>query len=102
MGNEFITCRGCENHNCVGCNIYTLEKMLMNGVFDDMLDKRYAIVPEAIKDAFEKQKPKRLKETTSTKRCPSCNKQITAKGCIHGNYHYCRWCGQAIDWSDGE
>ena len=52
MGNEFITCRGCENHNCVGCNIYTLEKMLMNGVFDDMLDKRYAIVPEAIKDAF--------------------------------------------------
>lgn len=38
--------------------------------------------------------------TTSTKRCPSCNKQVSGRGNIHRNYRFCRWCGQALDWTE--
>ena len=55
---------------------------------------------EAVLSAAEKQIPKKLRETVSTKRCPSCNKQVSGKGNIHPNYRYCRWCGQALDWED--
>ena len=50
--------------------------------------------------ALRKQIPQKLIVTTSTKRCPSCNKQLTNKGCIHSKYNYCKWCGQALDWSE--
>ena len=43
--------------------------------------------------------PKKLKITTSQKRCSRCNKLITTVGCIKTNYGFCRHCGQAIDWS---
>ena len=52
--------------------------------------------------ALRKQIPQKLIVTTSTKRCPSCNKQLTNKGCIHSKYNYCKWCGQALDWDGGE
>ena len=53
-------------------------------------------------DALRKQIPQKLIVTTSTKRCPSCNKQLTNKGCIHSKYNYCKWCGQALDWGEGK
>ena len=55
---------------------------------------------DAIEELVRRETPMRLRITTSTKRCPSCNKQISGIGNIHGNYRYCRWCGQAIDWSE--
>lgn len=54
----------------------------------------------AIEELSRRETPMRLRITTSTKRCPSCNKQVSGRGNIHGNYRYCRWCGQAIDWSE--
>ena len=44
--------------------------------------------------------PARVTVTTATKRCPSCNKQLSGRGNIHSNYRYCRWCGQALDWTE--
>ena len=55
---------------------------------------------DAIEELVRRETPMRLWLTPSTKRCPSCNKQISGIGNIHGNYRYCRWCGQAIDWSE--
>ena len=55
---------------------------------------------DAIEELSRRETPMRLRITTSTKRCPSCNKQVSGIGNIHGNYRYCRWCGQAIDWSE--
>lgn len=57
-----------------------------------------------IKEALEKQIPKGyMKELFSNgyfKRniCPKCE---DVRGLIK-SYNFCPWCGQAIDWSDGE
>lgn len=55
---------------------------------------------DAIEELSRRETPIRVRLTTSTTRCPSCNKQLTGRGNIH---RFCRrnyWCGQAIDWSD--
>ena len=44
--------------------------------------------------------PARVTVTTSTKRCPSCKKQVSGRGNIHPNFRYCRWCGKALDWTE--
>lgn len=59
----------------------------------------HAAIDMAI-SALRKQEGKKVIVTTSTKRCPSCNKQVSGRGNIHPNYKYCRFCGQRIDWSD--
>lgn len=52
--------------------------------------------------ALEKQIPKKLKITASTKRCASCNRQISGIGNIHPRRNYCTRCGQKLDWGEGE
>lgn len=52
--------------------------------------------------ALEKQIPKKVIITTSTVRCSNCNKQLTNKGSLHSGYKFCKWCGQALDWSADE
>ena len=54
----------------------------------------------AIEELLKRETPMKLRTTTSTKRCPSCNKQVSGIGNIHANYLFCRWCGQALDWSE--
>ena len=44
------------------------------------------------------QEPMLVKHTTSTIRCPKCNKQITSRGAIHKEIKYCWKCGQAVRW----
>lgn len=46
--------------------------------------------------------PQRVRLTTSTIRCPRCNKQLTNRGCRKDKYKYCRWCGQLLDWGNKE
>ena len=98
MYDELVKRLRCQLYgNCPACvNWYTEE------VEPNLWRERCAAIDAA--DAIEKlsrrETPMRLRITTSTKRCPSCNKQVSGIGNIHGNYRYCRWCGQAIDWSD--
>lgn len=53
-----------------------------------------------VQKLVDKATPKKVVLTISTIRCPSCNKQLTNRGCSHSDYKFCRWCGQAIDWSE--
>lgn len=45
--------------------------------------------------AIEKQIPKKPIKTRSEIVCPTCNTLV-------GSSPYCRYCGQALDWSDIE
>lgn len=50
--------------------------------------------------ALEKQIPKKVRVTTSTKRCSVCGRQLSGIGNIHPERKYCQKCGQAIDWEE--
>lgn len=51
-------------------------------------------------EAMEKQIPKKVRVTTSTKRCSVCGRQLSGIGNIHPERNYCQRCGQAIDWGN--
>lgn len=51
-------------------------------------------------DAMRKQIPRRVRITTSTKKCGNCGRQLSGIGNIHPERNYCVKCGQAIDWGD--
>ena len=56
---------------------------------------------QAIDKAIEvlsAQEPMLVRHTPSTIRCPKCNKQITSRGAIHNEIHFCWKCGQAVKW----
>lgn len=55
-----------------------------------------------VQKLVDKATPKKVVLTTSTIRCPSCNKQLTNRGCLHSDYKFCKWCGQILDWSKKE
>lgn len=48
-------------------------------------------------EALEKQIPKPVRITTSTKRCGRCKRQLSGIGNIHPTRNYCVRCGQRID-----
>ena len=52
--------------------------------------------------AMEKRIPKKVRVTTSTKRCSVCGRQLSGIGNIHPVRNYCQSCGQAIDWTEDE
>lgn len=52
--------------------------------------------------ALEKQEPKKPRETRCALMCANCGHKITEIGCKKLNRLYCKKCGQAIDWGDGE
>ena len=49
---------------------------------------------------LKEQEPILVKYTTSTIRCPKCNKQITNRGALHNDINYCWKCGQAVKWNE--
>lgn len=63
-------------------------------VFDD-----YSLCDMAI-SALAKQVPRKVRITTSTKRCGNCGRQLSGIGNIHPERNYCVKCGQAIDWEE--
>ena len=54
-----------------------------------------------VTEALEKQIPKKPINYDSVphSRCPVCNNSVKIFEDAH-EYHYCLYCGQAIDWSD--
>ena len=61
----------------------------------------YSLCDMAI-SALEKQIPKKVRITTSTKRCATCGRQLSGIGNIHPKRNFCQRCGQAIDWEEEE
>ena len=61
----------------------------------------YATAFDMAISALEKQIPKRVRITTSTKRCSVCGRQLSGIGNIHPERNYCQRCGQKICW-EGE
>jgi transposase len=55
---------------------------------------------DLVVEALEKQIPKKVRITTSTKRCSVCGRQLSGIGNIHPERNYCQRCGQAIDWGN--
>ena len=53
-------------------------------------------------NALKKQIPRRVRITTSTKRCGNCGRQLSSINNIHPERKYCVKCGQAIDWEGWE
>ena len=66
----------------------------------------YAIAFKTAVEALEKQIPKKPKLLDSGEfySCPSCDIVIRKNEPSHGNIDipHCKWCGQALDWSDNE
>ena len=65
-------------------------------------DSWYEEVYDMAISALEKQIPKKVRITTSTKRCATCGRKLSGIGNIHPRRNYCQGCGQAIDWTEGE
>ena len=63
------------------------------GILVDHDGYEYALIdPVLIIDALallKSQEPMLVKYTTSTIRCPKCNKQITNRGSIHNEFKFC-------------
>ncbi len=85
----------CASGECFNCSQYT--PTTNASVCSKELMKQAA---DAIEELSKRETPIRVRITTSTKRCPSCNKQLSGRGNIHSNYRFCRWCGQALDWAE--
>lgn len=53
-----------------------------------------------VQELVERATPKRLIATKRTRRCPSCNRQMSDINNTHPNIKFCQNCGQALDWED--
>lgn len=80
----------CAQHSyrCLDCPYEYFGVMCTDNLAQDALE------------LLKEQEPKLVRYTESTVRCPSCNKQITTKGCIHREIKYCWKCGQAVKWDE--
>ena len=67
-------------------------------------DTKIIINEKAIVSALGKQIPKRFELWNGQCSCPNCNKLFGSysqlKTLIHWEMPYCKFCGQALDWSD--
>lgn len=55
---------------------------------------------ETLQELVERATPKKLVATRHTRRCPSCNRQMSDINNAHPNMKFCPNCGQALDWID--
>lgn len=51
-----------------------------------------------LQELVERATPKKLVATRHTRRCPSCNRQMSDINNAHPNMKFCPTCGQALDW----
>ena len=72
--------------------LWNLHKVLQ---YDENKSREYL---EALQKLVEKATPKKLVATRHTRRCPSCNRQMSDINNAHPNMKFCPNCGQALDW----
>lgn len=53
---------------------------------------------EILQELVDKATPKKLVATKHTRRCPSCDRQMSNINNVHPNVKFCPNCGQALDW----
>lgn len=88
-------------------NWLTLRCMEPNNDYDGLV---YEQVPDfeieanikPLIELIERATPTKLRKTRFTRRCPSCNRQMSDFKNAHPNIKFCPKCGQAIDWSEDE
>ena len=87
---------------CVECayDVIIADKTKFSGIKSVCVCGLMHRAADAIEELSCRETPMQVRTTTSTKRCPSCNKQLSGIGNIHRNYQFCRWCGQALDWTE--
>lgn len=51
-----------------------------------------------LRELVERATPKKLVATRHTRRCPSCNRQMSDINNAHPNMKFCPNCGKALDW----
>lgn len=87
-------------------NKYKIALEIVQPCFVSMLkelDSREMCDTEAIsflnlRELVERATPKKLVATKCTRRCPSCNRQMSDINNAHPNMKFCPNCGQALDW----
>lgn len=64
------------------------------------------VTPDEVERLLEKQIPRHYELWNEQCFCPNCNKLFgsynTLKTLIHWEMPYCKFCGQALDWSDSD
>lgn len=73
---------------------------LMQGQVEWDYPMEYAAAVDMAVDALQKQIPKPIRITTSTKRCGNCGRQLSGIGNIHPERNYCVKCGQKVGWNE--
>lgn len=71
-------------------------------VYDQVPDFEIEANIEPLRELIERATPTKLRKTSFTRRCPSCNRQMSDSKNVHLNIKFCPSCGQALDWSDYE
>ena len=77
---------------------------------DDYEEPVYEQVPDfeieanikPLRELIERATPTKLRKTSFTRRCPSCNRQMSDSKNVHLNIKFCPSCGQALDWNEYE
>ena len=57
---------------------------------------------EPLRDLIDRATPTKLIKTKHTRRCPSCNRQMSNFKNAHPNIKFCPNCGQSLDWGEDE
>ena len=87
--------------------LYWCEQFTDNVIMADPQREKMVLALQAMREckkALEKQIPKKPKgdyHSVPHYRCPSCNSAVKVFEDAH-EYHWCLYCGQALDWSDTE
>ena len=85
-------------------HIEIIERMMFAMANHTVDGKRIFPTLKAAKEALEKQIPKKFEIWNGQCCCPNCNKLFGSysqlKTLIHWEMPHCKYCGQALDWSD--
>ena len=95
-----IKCRTCESPDCHGCNMYSLEQMLIGGKLDGLMNENHAIQTEADvrpvvrgkwKKRMEEKETPYYKSFTPIWSCSECGTEYDPSFCMTINF--CPNCG---------
>ena len=84
--------------HCIAKNEYHEDDVVYERIKNSFIEP----VIKPLRELIERATPTKLRKTRFTRRCPSCNRQMSDFKTAHPNIKFCPSCGQAIDWSKDE